>query len=77
MSAPANPLAGATPVELAIAKLELRAGDVLAIQVAGHVSAVVVDRMREQLTKILPGGVKAMVIDSDTSLSVVRREDIT
>lgn len=71
-AAPADPFNGVTPTELAIAKLELRPGDVLAVHVDAILDMATVGRIREHLALMLPQGVKAMVIDRGTSLSVIR-----
>ena len=67
-------LAAATPVELAIAKLELRPGDVLVIQPGFRVDNDTARRIVEWAKGILPEGAKCMVVEPGTDLTVIRRE---
>jgi hypothetical protein len=70
-----EPLAGATPVELHIAKLELKPGDILVLRLDHKLSDETCNWLRDNMRRVLPEGVKAMVLDKDADLSVVRAED--
>jgi hypothetical protein len=68
-----SPLDDLTPVELAIAKLELRPGDVLVLKMDAVLSFDVVERLKRSLAAVIPEGVKTMVLDQRCiDLSVVR-----
>jgi hypothetical protein len=74
MSELPDPLANATPVELAIAKLELKPGDVLVLKINRMVSHDVAIRIQEWAKGVVPGGAKVMLLDSTADISVLRAE---
>jgi hypothetical protein len=67
-------VADAKPMELAIAKLDLRAGDVLVIKVDRPVDAELAQRIRDYAKIVLPEGVKTLVIDHKTNISTVQED---
>lgn len=59
-----------------IAKLELKADDVLVVRVDRPISMDVAERIRKHISPLLPQGVKTLVINPEIELSVLSRSDI-
>lgn len=66
-------LADAKPVELAIAKLDLRSGDLVAIRTDIALTAPQSAALSEFFESAFPG-VKVIVLDRSADLTVVRRD---
>ena len=67
----------ATDIEkFVVAKLELRAGDVLVIQSDRRLPKEVMDRISGHVQPHLPDGVKILVIDPSITLSTLSAADI-
>lgn len=63
-------------LEYHIAKLSLKAGDVLVLRLNGRITSETEDLARKHLTPHLPEGVKALVIDESVDLQVLSAEEI-
>lgn len=61
--------------EFDIAKLRLQAGDVLVVRMA-PITHETADAVRESLQPVLPPGIKVLIIDHDTELSVLTQAEI-
>jgi hypothetical protein len=61
--------------EFDIAKLRLQAGDVLVVRMK-PIPHDIAERVRESLTPVLPPGIKVLIIDHDTELSVLTQAEI-
>lgn len=61
--------------EFEIAKLRLQAGDVLVVRMA-PITHETADAVRESLRPILPAGIKVLIIDNNTELSVLTQAEI-
>lgn len=61
--------------EFDIAKLRLQAGDVLVVRMQ-PIPHDVAERVRESLAPVLPPGIKVLIIDHDTELSVLTQAEI-
>lgn len=55
-----------------IEKLDLRAGDTLAVQVDGHLTGEMAERLKALLEANVPEGVKTLVTDKSARLTVIR-----
>lgn len=62
-----------TPL-MSIAKLELRAGQILVIKLHSLYSEVAIERLAQETRKMIPGGIKVMVLDPDVDLMVLEPE---
>ncbi len=58
---------------LSIARLKVEAGDAVVIKSSVPISATVAERIKDHVEKLVPAGVKVMVIDRDLSVSVIEK----
>jgi hypothetical protein len=65
-----------SPEEFQIAKLQLRAGDVLIVKVANLLSVEAAQRLHSHIDSVVPAGVKVLVVGSDIDLSMLTAEEI-
>ncbi len=63
-------------LELAIAKLVLKPGDVLVVKINHTLSHDVLGRARDQVQNNIPKGVQVLLIDNSIDLSVLTQADI-
>lgn len=65
-------------VPLQIAKLELRPGDILVVKMPAdtRVTQTHVKKLSEDLQRFVGKSVKIMILDANSELTVVRRQDI-
>lgn len=62
--------------DIEVAKLKLAPGDILVARADRPITAQQADRLREGMKRVLPDGVKCMVIDPRLELSVLTRAEI-
>lgn len=61
---------------LEIAKLELKAGDILVVKIVGPMPSMFeLDRLRTVLLEVVPQGAKWMVLRDNIELQVIDTED--
>lgn len=63
-------------LELAIAKLTLRPGDLLVVKINHTLEAALADKVGTQIKDHLPNGVRVLLIDNSIELSVLTQADI-
>lgn len=59
-----------------IAKLSVKAGDVVVLKSSEHLSDVTYARIQNFVQPFLPDGVKVLILDRSLELSVLTREEI-
>jgi predicted peroxiredoxin len=62
--------------EVEIAKLRLDAGDVLVVKMKGRLPQEAAQRIHETMARVVPAGVKCLVVDPSLDLAVMTRAEI-